>query len=172
MDHATDALAADLRILRSLRAILRRVETSSADLERRCGVTQPQLLCLRAVVAAGATTQVEVARELHLSASTLVGVIDRLEGKGLVRRTRDDGDRRRIVLQATAAGRQVAATAPEPLHQQVQQALAGLPGDELDAIAGSVERLADLIGAVPGEVAPILTSGPIPKPPDLEGRGA
>ncbi|MFM2092497.1 MAG: hypothetical protein RLZZ127_2986 [Planctomycetota bacterium] len=164
------ARAVDRRVLAALRAILRRVETASTDLERRCGVTQPQLLCLQAVVELGTTTQVDLARSLHLSPSTLVGVVDRLEAKGLVRRTRDDQDRRRIFIRATDTGRSLAATAPEPLSQHLQHLLADLPAGEVDRMAATLDRLAALIGAVPGDAPPILTSGPIPKPPELEAR--
>src|SRR5271155_2162867 len=65
-----------LAILRSLRRILRRVELASFELESNFGITAPQLLCLRAVVHHGPMIQNELSKEVHLSASTLVGVLD------------------------------------------------------------------------------------------------
>ena len=157
-------------ILRSLRQILRRVEIGSSELEAAHGVTQPQLVCLRTIAAQRSITQVELARAVHLSASTLVGIIDRLELKKLVLRERDREDRRRVLLCATAAGMRKVRTAPEPLHQQVQRALVGLEPDELAAVSAALARLVDLLGAGDAEAPPLLASGPIPKPQALESR--
>jgi DNA-binding MarR family transcriptional regulator len=172
--HPSEALTAEIEpgvitILRSLRQILRRVELGSHDLEVAHGVTQPQLICLRTLAQAGRSTQVELARAVHLSASTLVGILDRLEHKGLVLRTRDHQDRRRIFLSLTPAGREKVRVAPEPLHQRVQRALIGLDPAELATMASSLGRLVELLEARDVDATPILTSGPIPKPAALDG---
>jgi DNA-binding MarR family transcriptional regulator len=163
--------ARSLAILRSLRRILRRVELASIELESSHGITAAQLLCLRAVVHHGPRTQVELSREVHLSASTLVGVLDRLEAKGLVTRTRDQLDRRRIHVAATPAGTERERQAPEPLQNHLERHLDALAEDEQAAIASSLERLVVMLEAEHIEASPVLTSGPIPKPSDLEGRG-
>lgn len=160
-----------LAILSSLRRIARRIELSSIELEQCHAITQPQLVCLRAIVTAQRCTQSELSRLVHLSASTLVGVIDRLEAKGLVVRTRDQEDRRRVFLSATAAGLEKTTTAPEPLHNRVSQALATMPEDERQRIERALARLVGLLEAEDIEDQPILSSGPIPKPPELEGQG-
>lgn len=159
-------------ILRSLRRIVRRVEGASDELEASHGITAPQLLCLHAVVTAGSLTQVELSREVRLSPSTLVGVIDRLAAKGLVTRRRDRVDRRRIHVIPTEAGRLVERAAPEPLQRQLERALEALPGAERAAIAGALERVVHLLEAEGIEAAPVLASGPIPKPAELEAKPA
>jgi len=159
-----------IAILRSLRRIVRRVEGASDELEASHGITAPQLLSLRAVVQAGSLTQVELSREVRLSASTLVGVIDRLADKGLVTRRRDAKDRRRIHVTPTEAGRAVERAAPEPLQRQVERALEAMPAAERQAIASVLERVVLLLEAEGIDAAPLLTSGPIPKPADLEAR--
>ena len=159
-----------IAILRSLRRIVRRVEGASDELEASHGITAPQLLSLRAVVQTGSLTQVELSREVRLSASTLVGVIDRLADKGLVTRRRDAKDRRRIHVTPTEAGRAVERAAPEPLQRQVERALEAMPAAERQAIASVLERVVLLLEAEGIDAAPLLTSGPIPKPADLEAR--
>ncbi len=158
-----------ITILRSLRQILRRVELGSHDLEVAHGVTQPQLICLRTIATSERLTQVELARAVYLSASTLVGIIDRLEHKGLVERTRDHADRRRIFLTLTRSGKEKVRVAPEPLHQRVQRALIGMNPDELATMASSLGRLVELLEARDEDATPILASGPIPKPAALDG---
>jgi len=161
-------------ILSSLRRILRTVEVASVALEREHGVTQPQLVCLRALQQHGPMTQVELSREIHVGASTLVGVVDRLESKGLVKRVRVIEDRRKLVISLTPAGILKTESAPEPLHQQVQRGLSNLPASELDEMSITLARLAGLIdihAERTGSPA-LLASGPIPKPPEQEGQGS
>lgn len=161
----TAAASPTLDILRSLRRIVKRVEEASTQLEEAHGITAPQLLCLHALVRAGSLTQIELSREVRLSASTVVGVIDRLEAKGLVVRRRDAEDRRRIHVSPTEAGRAIEQAAPEPLQLQVERGLAEMAAGERAAIAGSLERLVHLLEAERIDAAPVLISGPIPAPP-------
>lgn len=153
-----------LRILRSLRRIMRRVELSSRDLETTYGVTAPQLICLLAIVERGSLTQAQLAEQVHLSASTLVGVLDRLETKRLVLRQRDPRDRRRINLTPTGAGLHLARQAPPPLQDTLLKGLGALSELEQVAMAASLQRLVDLLEAHDVAISPMLAPGPIPKP--------
>lgn len=107
---------------------------------------------------------------MHLSASTLVGVLDRLEAKGLVTRTRDHVDRRRIHVEATTLGEHRERHAPEPLQGHLERQLEELSEREQTSIAQVLEHLVVLMEAQHIEAPPVLASGPIPKPPKLEGR--
>ena len=137
----------EARILRALRRILRQVELSSKELEGSHGVTAPQLLSLLVICEQGSTTQAELSRHILLSASTLVGVLDRLESKGLILRQRDTVDRRRIHLVPTGKGRQVAATAPLPMHERLVRGLPALEPLRRSSLAEHLEELVDLLGA-------------------------
>jgi DNA-binding MarR family transcriptional regulator len=154
-----------LDILRSIRRIVRRVEAVSAELEATHNITIPQFLCLHAMAREGRMTQAELSRDIRLSASTLVGVIDRLEAKGLATRQRDPEDRRRIYIVPTAAGLAIQRTAPEPLQLQLERGLDGLSESERQTIAASLDRLVHLLEAQHIDAAPVLVSGPIPTPP-------
>jgi DNA-binding MarR family transcriptional regulator len=172
-DHllmSVDGMTDTQDILRNLRRIVKRVEAASAELEAAHGITAPQLLCLHALVMRGSLTQIELSREVRLSASTLVGVIDRLEAKGLVVRKRDPDDRRRIHVTPTAAGLEAHAQAPTPLHIQVERGLAQLAPDDRTRISEGLARIVHLLEADRIDAAPVLTSGPIPKPAELEAQ--
>ena len=155
----------EARIVRALRRILRQVELSSKELEAAHGVTAPQLLSLLVICEHDSTTQAELSRHILLSASTLVGVLDRLEGKGLILRQRDTVDRRRIYLVPTDKGRQVAATAPVPMHEQLVRGLTALAQQRRSALAEHLEELVDLLGAGNVDDAGVLATGPIPQLP-------
>ena len=154
-----------LDILRSIRRIVRRLEAVSAELEASHNITIPQFLCLHAMAREGRLTQAELSREIRLSASTLVGVIDRLEAKGLATRQRDPEDRRRIYIVPTAAGLAIQQSAPEPLQLQLERGLDAMSEAERHVIAASLDRLVHLLEAQDIDVAPVLASGPIVTPP-------
>lgn len=46
----------------------------------------------------------ELTKSVNLNNSALTGIVDRLESKGLVKRTKKDADRRTIYLEATEEG--------------------------------------------------------------------
>lgn len=158
----------EARILRALRRVLRQVELGSKELESAHGVTAPQLLSLLVICEHGPLTQADLSRHVLVSASTLVGVLDRLEGKGLVQRQRDTIDRRRIYLVATERGRHVAATAPMPVHERLVRGLPSIePQRRLD-LADHLEELVRLLGADGVDDAAVLATGPIPQPPPVQ----
>jgi len=155
----------DLRVLRSLRAIIRSVDLYSRELAASNQITAPQLVCLLHAVHHGPVTATSIGRAVHLSASTVVGILDRLEEKGLVERHRSEEDRRQVQVRATTAGMDLARQAPSPLQQTLAKALNGLPELEQATIALALERVVTLMEAPPLDYAPILTTGPITTDP-------
>ena len=146
----------DLRILYAIRKIIRAVDMDSHRLAAQFRITGPQLICLRAVVEQGTATSIEVARRVHLGASTIVGVMDRLEAKGFVRRRRNPEDRRAVIVTATPAGKALVARTPYPLQYSLERATKGLPRADREAMAAAMERLVRLMGAEGVDASPML----------------
>jgi DNA-binding MarR family transcriptional regulator len=156
-----DSAAASLpahqdRILRAIRRIMRSVDLYSRKLAMESGVTVPQLSCLLRVVATGPLTHKALAAALDLSASTLVGIVDRLESKGLVKRERSSVDRRQVLISATEEGAILAAGSPSPLQDRLAAALEAVSELERAAIALSLERIVDLMEIGQVDAAPIF----------------
>jgi DNA-binding MarR family transcriptional regulator len=149
----------DVVVLRSLRRIIRAVDLYSSRLRSQHGITGTQLLCLVAVSGAGNATATELSREIQLSASTLVGVLDRLEAKNLIYRTRDAGDRRRVLISLTETGKSLVRNAPSPLQANLANGLKNLSKLEQEAIALSLEKVVGLMEAEELDAAPILDTG-------------
>jgi DNA-binding MarR family transcriptional regulator len=149
----------DFRILQSLRKIIRAVDIHSRKLADGHEITAPQLVCLLAVVEQETSATKELAQRVHLSPSTVVGILDRLEKKGLVKRLRDTVDRRVVNVMATAKGRVLAENAPSPLQDGLADALKRLSEMEQATIALSLERIVDLMEAREIDAAPILETG-------------
>lgn len=154
----------DLRILRALRRIMRSVEQYSRQLAATSQITAPQLICLMEIAGSGPMTATAISRAVHLSPSTVVGIIDRLEEKGWVVRARDTSDRRVVHVAVTAQGEALLEHAPSPLQRTLAEALNGLPELEQATIALSLERVVALMEAQKIDAAPILTTGPINPP--------
>ena len=151
----------ELRILRALRRIIHSVDLYSKELASTNRVTAPQLICLLHVVNNGPVSASAIGREVHLSPSTVVGILDRLEEKGLVERQRSRQDRRIVRVTATPEGMELARKAPSPLQQTLANSLAELPELEQATIALSLERIVALMEAPEVDAAPILATGPI-----------
>ena len=151
----------DLRVLRSLRQVIQSVDLYSRKLASRHRITAPQLVCLLAIRTLEPVSVKGVAAELHLSPSTVVGILDRLEAKGLVERRRGRKDRRLVQITLTEAGRRTAEAAPSPLQDTLADAMASLPEPEQARIAESLERIVELMQARHVDAAPILQAGPI-----------
>ena len=137
----------DVRILYALRRIVRAVSIDSRILAHDYHITSPQLICLHKIVEKGPVTATAIARAVHLSPSTMVGILDRLEDKGLAHRQRDTEDRRKVYVTATDAGRSLAAEAPPPLLYALSGAMRQLPEKKQAIIATSLERIFKLLDA-------------------------
>ncbi|MDD3953363.1 MAG: MarR family winged helix-turn-helix transcriptional regulator [Lentisphaeria bacterium] len=136
-----------IRILRAMRRIIRSVDLHSREMVQRFQITTPQMVCLSVVSESQGITLSKLADSVSLCASTVTGIVDRLEARGLVRRRRASNDRRKITLVITAAGRQLIAAAPPLLQDKFSARLSALPELEQVTIALSLERIVDMMGA-------------------------
>jgi DNA-binding MarR family transcriptional regulator len=134
-----------IRILQSVRRIAQCVEHHSKQLTATHKITSPQLVALMAIAQLGPSTLKSIGRAIHLSASTVVGIVDRLEEKGLVRRERDTRDRRNVYVTVTAAGQAMVDNAPSALPQGFSSALSALPEDDQHTLVVALEQFATLL---------------------------
>jgi DNA-binding MarR family transcriptional regulator len=132
-------------ILLTLRQIIHAVDAYSRKLAANYRVTGPQLICLHSIVEQEPVSQTELARRVSLSPGTVNGILDRLENREWIRRERDECDRRRVLLRATEAGRELIDEAPPPLQDILAGAIKDLPENEQEAIAKSLQRVAQLM---------------------------
>jgi DNA-binding MarR family transcriptional regulator len=105
------------------------------------GVTMPQALALHMLNGAGGRLSArDLGRECHMLASTITGVIDRLESAGNVRRERDQRDRRVVWVTLTDAGRELVDRLPT-FSDQMGQLLGALSAKELEQMRVSLRRV-------------------------------
>ena len=80
------------------------------------GLTYPQYLVMLVLWEESPLTVSRIGERLHLDSGTLTPLLKRLEAMGLVTRSRDDADERRVLVAPTAAGeamRSIACLVPE-----------------------------------------------------------
>ena len=151
----------EMEILKSLRRIIRAIDLNSKRLTKDFKITTPQLLCLLEIKSKQPVSATYVARQISLSPSTLVGILDRLESKGFVRRTRSESDRRAQLLTLTEEGETFVASAPSPLQDNFCKALSKLSALEQSSICLSLSRIVELMEAEEISASPILETGEI-----------
>jgi DNA-binding MarR family transcriptional regulator len=135
----------ELRILLSLRRIMRVIDIHSHKLASLQDVTGPQLGCLKAIRESEQLIASDLAKKVSLSASTVAGIVGRLEGKKLVERNRSSKDRRQVHISIAPKGEKLLATAPFSLQDTLRAALDGLPEAEQLSLSIALERLVGLI---------------------------
>ncbi len=151
--------AYEYRIMRALRRVIRAVHIYSKKLNSEFGLTTPQLLCLSALAESNRTTLTNLARMVNLGISTANGIIDRLEAKGYLTRTRSSEDHRKVYLEITQSGREIILKAPSPLQHKLSESLSKFPESEQMIIADALEQVVKLMEAEKLDVSANLFPG-------------
>lgn len=125
--NKTAADTYSLAIFRAIRRLQQAAEIHSKRLSRYGGLTPLQLLILHVLAVEGELTATQLAKLVSLSQASLSGVLDRLEGRGLLYRRRDEQDRRKSWLHLDPAGHEALAEAPPLLPEYVIERFAALP---------------------------------------------
>lgn len=149
------------QILVNLRKIIRSVNLESKRIEKEYGISIPQLLCLRYLSEKSSfqASNKEIKAFLQLNASTVTGIIDRLERKGLVARLPKQFDKRVGLVTITAKGAKILEKTPDPLHQQLSLKLRQLSQEELDVLQNAFDTIAKFLEIENVDAAPMITGG-------------
>lgn len=162
-----------LDILIDIRRIVRSINLESKRVQKDFGISIPQLLCLGHIDRAPSkvATHGELMKLLSLNSSTVTGIINRLEKKGMLKRLPKSGDKRVTYIGITANGSEVVKQAPDILHDQLASKIKALPEVTQIKIKEALTIIVDAMEIVEMEAAPLITMNePIePLNPPLEG---
>jgi DNA-binding MarR family transcriptional regulator len=123
---------------RVMQSIAQQADTRLAPHELTHGQWMPLFVLLKA---GGAGTVAHVARCINVDPGAATRMLDRLEKKGFVCRSRSTEDRRVVNVTLTDAGRQVADEVPKVLSQVLNEHLAGFSHDEWQTLLGLLRRM-------------------------------
>src|SRR5436305_1893253 len=107
------------------------------------GLRPRQVVALMILRDHGAMTQGGLCEALRLDPANLVGLLNELEERGLLDRRRDPDDRRRHIVELTAAGGVIVADAERALSTVQEHVLAGLDEEERCALHELLARAAE-----------------------------
>ena len=119
---------------------------------RRVGVNSSDLECLDLILMSGPSTAGEIARHTGLTSGAVTGLIDRLERLGLVERTADPADRRKVLVRVREDKIGPIAQLYAPLEKAMQSLLAGYSREELKVLIDFADKSGDLLQARVGEL--------------------
>lgn len=149
-----------LEILIKLRKIIRSINLESKRIEKSFGISIPQLLVLEYLSKQVdyKSSAAQIKEYLKLNASTVSGIISRLELKGLVAKLPHLADRRSSILTLTAKGADILRSSPTTLQEKLSKRLEKLSDKQIQELDKNIDLLVNLMDAEDIDASPVITS--------------
>ena len=127
-----------LNLLRTTDALAREFDV----VFKPAGLSEPQYNVLRILRGAGSDGLPcgEIAQRMIARDPDMTRLLDRLESRDLIGRSRDSADRRVVTARITAAGLELLAQLDQPLAELHRNQLAHLRRDELQTLVQLLEK--------------------------------
>jgi MarR family transcriptional regulator, lower aerobic nicotinate degradation pathway regulator len=134
------------RALNALRRMVRGLRSAAEAVERELNVSAAQLFVLRELGQVPDQSVKDLAAVTLTTHSTVSQVVSQLLSKGLVSRTRDEGDGRRSVLRLTRQGASLIKRSPRVIQTDLIRGFATLRAPERAALAKGLEKWLEASG--------------------------
>lgn len=157
-------------IIDDIRRVFQVINEQSKRIKRKTGLTGPQLWTIKTIAESAPLRVSDLAKRLYLHPATVVGILNRLELQGVVRRIRTTKDRRVVTVELTDAGNALVAKAPQVAQGLLVAGLEELPMEKLEVIGAGLQELVSILGA---EALPpqLLLSSEVNLPEQNETQG-
>lgn len=154
-----------LEILVNLRKIIRSINLESKRIEKQFGVSIPQLMSLQYLSEQqeNKATASQLKQHLKLNASTMSGIISRLEQKALIARLANPEDRRATFITLTNKGEELLQDPPTTLQEKLTARLSKLSPERIDSLNEHIDLLVQIMDAEELDASPIMTTNEIGK---------
>jgi DNA-binding MarR family transcriptional regulator len=133
------------QIIFSIRRLIQASELYTKELNRKYQISAAQLNCILTLYEYGPLPPSKIADHMMVKSSTVTGVVDRLEIKGIAERMRNSPDRRVITIQLTEDGKKLAQNAPPPIQQKIIDGLKKTDTAKKKQIVSSLNMLTDML---------------------------
>ena len=157
-----------IEILVKLRKIIRSINLESKKIEKELGISIPQLLVLKYLSDQSdyRAFAKDIKRYINLNASTVSGIISRLESKGLVAKSQKANDKRAIYIILTAKGAELLHKSPSTLQEKLSKRLKKLTKAQTEELDRNIELLTLIMDVEDMDAAPLLTIDEITNLPE------
>jgi DNA-binding MarR family transcriptional regulator len=142
-------LGSVLDFMRLMWAINHSLDRASRSMQAKFGVTGPQRLVLRIVGTFPGLSAGDLARTLHVHPSTLTGILQRLESRGLLRRLTDPSDARRVQLEITTKGKRLTVPAVGTVESAIKRLMSTWTSAELNITRKTLTAIAEELDGSP-----------------------
>lgn len=131
--------AAVVRLVESLRGLQLASDLMDQAFADFVGINRTDLRCMDIVDQRGRVTAGELAREAGLTTGAVTALMDRMEAAGLLRRSYDPKDRRKVWVELTSDAEKLGEEVYGPLGRTGQMHLDALSDEQLFTIIGFLE---------------------------------
>ncbi|HVN71736.1 MAG TPA: MarR family transcriptional regulator [Desulfomonilia bacterium] len=131
----------------NLRKVFQVVNEQSKKAKRETGITGPQLWAIKMIAQSSPIRVSDLAEKMYIHPATVVGILNRLEEKDLVKRIRTKDDRRVVHVALTDLGKSMVRKSPEVAQGLLVAGLETLTVKELNSIYEGLGKLVEILGA-------------------------
>ncbi|QPQ29728.1 MarR family winged helix-turn-helix transcriptional regulator [Lysinibacillus sp. JNUCC 51] len=136
--HSPETVTTVEKELRYIAAI---VKQKGREIVSQYAITPPQFVALQWLEELGDITIGDLSNRLYLAFSTTTDLVDRMEKNELVKRVRDENDRRVVVVHLLEKGERIIQEVIEKRQQYLQEKLVGFNEQEVAQLSSYLEKL-------------------------------
>jgi DNA-binding MarR family transcriptional regulator len=151
-------------IIADFRASMTMLKCASSERVIRLGLSMAQLHILYTLQRNGQMTMSHLAEVLNVSLSNATGLIDRIEERGFVERTRVPEDRRVVLIRVTPAGEQMLEEIDALSDELLRSVLSRIDRPKLAGVRQAAAALRDALADTTGGLPVDRHTGSIPSP--------
>ena len=147
-DNRLSSSVPDEKLWSEVDAELARLQEASGVFDQAAadslGLSRSDVQCLGVVLRRGPITAGALAEACSLTSGSVTALLDRMEKSGYLRRIADPGDRRRVLVEATAMASERVQALLAPLTTSTRARLEGVRADHLSAVRDYLRAEADV----------------------------
>ena len=138
-------------IIADFRASMTMLKCASSERVLRLGISMAQLHILYTLQRSGEMTMSRLAEVLNVSLSNATGLIDRIEERGYVERSRVPEDRRIVMIRVTPEGSRMLDELDALSDDLLRSVLGRIASSKLSGVAEAAAALRDALAVATGD---------------------
>jgi DNA-binding MarR family transcriptional regulator len=151
-------------IIADFRASMTMLKCASSERVLRLGISMAQLHILYTLQRSGEMTMSRLAEVLNVSLSNATGLIDRIEERGYLERSRVPEDRRIVKIRVTPEGSRMLDEVDALSDELLRSVFSRLGHSKLSGVAEAAAALREALAIATGDVTMDPHAGSIPSP--------
>lgn len=133
-------------IMDNIRRVFQILNEQSQRIKQETGLTGSQLWAIRIIHQHGPINISGIAKRMYLHQTTVLGIIDRLEARGLVARNKSKEDRRITWVELTQGSNKLVTSVPVVVQGLLGVSLEGISLNDLAKIDEGISLLVKIFG--------------------------